>query len=201
MDGSSTAASSSVSAPSAEVSPAKPPIKIKIVSWNLGDSLPKGELNQLFGDIPNYEAPERLLTSLPDFGKQDGHPYHIVVIANQECPTQSGVPRGLGGGITKGLAGQKEKEKLKERGKLQGLKDAERQKKDEVKDLFGKLVRDTDREEAPFKQLDGDSVLSPGAPRHGHHTGHVTIGGKGWSDILEGTYFPNLNSGHRLINS
>lgn len=34
----------------------------------------------------------------------DTHPYHIVVVAGQECPTASGIHRGIGGGLMKGMS-------------------------------------------------------------------------------------------------
>ena len=61
--------------------------------------------------------------ALPEFPAEHGHPYHIVVVAGQECPTHSGVPRGWGGGLVKGVRAahkkhkegkQKEEEKLVE---------------------------------------------------------------------------------------
>jgi len=117
----------------------------------MGDSLPKGDLCELFGKFEPYVPGVHPSGVFPDFGEggidsvgqgandpdsrdpqsQDGsstpnHPYHIIIVASQETPTQSGVPRGLGGGITKGLAGQKEKEKLKERGKERGMREVEK---------------------------------------------------------------------------
>jgi hypothetical protein len=126
----------------------------------MGDSLPKGDLCELFGTFDPYVPGGFPAGVFPDFGQggvsSDGqgsqgvqshpqdlhqggsaphtrdsgsnptHPYHIIIVASQETPTQSGVPRGLGGGITKGLAGQKEKEKLKERGKERGMREVEK---------------------------------------------------------------------------
>ena len=115
----------------------------------MGDSLPKGDLCELFGKFDPYVPGIYPNGVFPDFGEggidsvgmndpgervprsRDGssspsHPYHIIIVASQETPTQSGVPRGLGGGITKGLAGQKEKEKLKERGKERGMREVEK---------------------------------------------------------------------------
>lgn len=40
---------------------------------------------------------------LPLLPIENVHPYHVVVFAAQECPTPSGVPRGLGGGLMKGV--------------------------------------------------------------------------------------------------
>lgn len=179
--------------------PQRPPIKIKIVSWNLGDSLPKGDLTELFGQVPPYEASERLSEYLPDFGTEDGHPYHIIVVANQETPTQSGVPRGLGGGLTKGLASQRDKEKLKERGKQQGQKEAEKFKKEETKEVLGKSVPSDEKTEM-VKQLENEPIMSPTfTPHHGHSPMHINTGGKGWSDILEDFFSNGVQQQQQLL--
>lgn len=52
--------------------------------------------------MPPYEAPEKT-DELCDLPVENKHPYHIVVVAAQECPTPSGVPRGLGAGLRKGV--------------------------------------------------------------------------------------------------
>ena len=73
--------------PPSPTSPAPPEpraLKIKIVSWNMHDSIPGGDLEQLLGPIPSY-TPSALETSvsgsnIPDLGPGDGHPYHLVVV-------------------------------------------------------------------------------------------------------------------------
>ncbi|WWD01539.1 hypothetical protein V866_008484 [Kwoniella sp. B9012] len=99
-------------------------IKVLMVTWNMGDALPKGDLSVLFGQIPPYQA-ETPTDEIPKLPVENAHPYHIVVVAGQECPTLSGAPRGLGGGLVKGvtlrhrkdkeIAKEKEKEREKER--------------------------------------------------------------------------------------
>lgn len=69
----------------------------------MGESLPKGDLLKLLGHVPNYDASKvtdeniRSSTLLPPLAGIDEHPYHIVVVSGQECPTVSGLPRGIGG--------------------------------------------------------------------------------------------------------
>lgn len=63
------------------------------------DSLPSGDLEQLLGEIPPYnpssfDGEQRI----PDFGETDSHPYHILVVAGQECPSISGLPMAFGAG-------------------------------------------------------------------------------------------------------
>ncbi|KAJ7219954.1 inositol polyphosphate phosphatase [Mycena pura] len=81
-------------------SPRRPPksLKIRIVTWNMHDSIPKGDLEELLGKVPFYRAPEQPF-GFPQFPVEDVHPYHLVVIAGQECPSTSGIPRGLGAGF------------------------------------------------------------------------------------------------------
>ncbi|KAG8710463.1 hypothetical protein FRC11_004487 [Ceratobasidium sp. 423] len=70
-------------------------LKVQIISWNMNDTLPKGDLAALLGVVPPYgsESPN---PAASDFQLEDtGHPYHIVVIAGQECPTGL-LPMGMG---------------------------------------------------------------------------------------------------------
>ncbi|TCD63755.1 hypothetical protein EIP91_004970 [Steccherinum ochraceum] len=73
-------------------------IKIRMLTWNMYDSLPKGDLEELLGSArpldPTYIPPDE--DALPDLPADSDHPYHLVVVACQECPTVSGIPRGLG---------------------------------------------------------------------------------------------------------
>ncbi|TIB64181.1 hypothetical protein E3P77_03219 [Wallemia ichthyophaga] len=77
----------------------KSAIKVKTVSWNMADSLVKGDLEVLLGHVPPFVPnsssnphPDRL----PQLDCDDAHPYHLVVVAGQECPTTSNIlPRGF----------------------------------------------------------------------------------------------------------
>lgn len=56
-------------------------LKIRIVSWNMHDSLPSGDLEQLLGEIPPYNpTPFDGTHRFPDLGNEDAHPYHLVVV-------------------------------------------------------------------------------------------------------------------------
>lgn len=59
-------------------------MKIKIISWNMHDSIPGGDLEQLLGPIPphipsSFDLPPNDC-NLPDLGDDDLHPYHLVVV-------------------------------------------------------------------------------------------------------------------------
>ncbi|QRW17848.1 phosphoglycerate mutase family protein [Rhizoctonia solani] len=70
-------------------------LKIQIISWNMNDTLPKGDLAALLGAVPPYGSDSPNPTA-SDFQLDDtGHPYHIIVIAGQECPTGL-LPMGMG---------------------------------------------------------------------------------------------------------
>ena len=78
----------------------------------------------MLGDIPTYTAGPST-GSLPRLPIEDVHPYHLVVVCGQECPTHSNVPRGLGGGIIKGVRGSHRKHKEAEKHKVEDkLKEA-----------------------------------------------------------------------------
>jgi hypothetical protein len=83
------------------------------------DPQPKGDLSVLLGDVPAYEPSiaRDAVAGLPKLPIENVHPYHVVVFAAQECPTPSGVPRGLGG-VMKGVV---PKSDLRDRLDAEGL--------------------------------------------------------------------------------
>lgn len=84
-------------------------LKVRMLTWNMHDSLPKGELEELLGKVLPYSPnPVNPPGTFPILSEEPDHPYHFVVIAGQECPSLSGVPMALG-------AGFKLREKEKER--------------------------------------------------------------------------------------
>ncbi|KAH9988985.1 hypothetical protein BJV77DRAFT_1018835 [Russula vinacea] len=93
-------------------------LKVRIVTWNMHESIPKGDLQELLGQVPTYTSPieEHSSTDLPRLPNNAEHAYHLIVVAGQECPSLSGIPHGLGAGFRLG-SGEKEKEKDKERDK------------------------------------------------------------------------------------
>ncbi|TFK70303.1 DNase I-like protein [Pluteus cervinus] len=91
-------------------------LKIKVLTWNMHDSVPKGNLEELFGKVPTYSPDLTAGGSFFNFPSDENHPYHLVVVAGQECPSSSGIPMGLGAGIKQLLDIDKDDEvtKLKE---------------------------------------------------------------------------------------
>ncbi|TFK50038.1 DNase I-like protein [Heliocybe sulcata] len=92
-------------------------LKVRIVTWNMHDSLPKGNLEELFGVVPPYTPTEGESKGLPELAADDRHPYHIIVIAGQECPSLSGIPLGLGAGLKLKDKSKEEKEREREKEK------------------------------------------------------------------------------------
>ncbi|THV03175.1 DNase I-like protein [Dendrothele bispora CBS 962.96] len=76
-------------------------LKIRIVTWNMHDSVPKGDLEELLGKVPSYTplSPSSGPPSFPQFPLDDNHPYHLILVAGQECPSTSGLPMGIGAGF------------------------------------------------------------------------------------------------------
>ncbi|KAJ3509060.1 hypothetical protein NLJ89_g5423 [Agrocybe chaxingu] len=97
------------------------------------ESLPKGDLEELLGKVPLYTSLPSESSSVPQLPNDGNHPYHLIVIAGQECPTPSGIPMGLGAGFKildnkdreKSREGEKEYDKVKEKTKDK-TKDKER---------------------------------------------------------------------------
>ncbi|KAF8072118.1 inositol polyphosphate phosphatase [Lyophyllum atratum] len=99
------------------------PLKIRIITWNMHDSVPKGDLEELLGKVPLWSSTSADPSGvIPEFPVEAGHPYHLVVVAGQECPSLSGIPMGLGAGFKlidkdreKDKSRDREKEKARER--------------------------------------------------------------------------------------
>ncbi|BEJ16095.1 hypothetical protein CspHIS471_0507000 [Cutaneotrichosporon sp. HIS471] len=115
-------------------------IKVKIITWNMADSIPKGDLSVLLGEIPQsgYDLLPRG-DDIPELPLEDVHPYHIVVFAAQECPSASGMPRGLGGSLMKGVGLQKS--------------DAARRERDDKKEEHGEKRRQEKETEKGAKKV------------------------------------------------
>ncbi|KAL5526765.1 hypothetical protein ACEPAF_8490 [Sanghuangporus sanghuang] len=148
-------------------------LKIRVVSWNMHDSLPKGNLEDLLGTVPPYvpcpgNEPDKL--RIPNMSTEDGHPYHVVVVAGQECPTVSGLPMGLGASFR-----PKEKDRTKE-----SEKGAKKKKGKDVKE------NDKDEEGEPDSTTPSNPPLSPSGDAGSH--GPTS----GWSWILEEWYCHGL---------
>ena len=118
----------------------------------------------LLGEVPKYEElpSDADKASLPTLPTENKHPYHIVVVAGQECPTPSGVPRGLGG-VMKGVS---------VRGHLR-IKDGEEKRKDK---------EDSEDESSNESELPS-RIGSPMPAQTPMQKGPAP---KGWSTMLDG---------------
>ncbi|EJD49680.1 DNase I-like protein [Auricularia subglabra TFB-10046 SS5] len=139
-------------------------LKVRIVSWNMNESLPKGDLSELLGHVPLYKPSDGHLIDrirLPDLTLEPGHPYHIVVVAGQECPTLSGMPRGIGA--------------FKLQDKERELKEREKEKR-----KLSKPDRDADDESdaEDNAMANGVGLTHSNSKDSHHHAG-------GWTTILE----------------
>ncbi|EJT46292.1 hypothetical protein A1Q1_05121 [Trichosporon asahii var. asahii CBS 2479] len=132
----------------------RPALKVLVVTWNMGD------LSVLLGHVPPYEAPEKT-DELCELPVENKHPYHIVVVAAQECPTPSGVPRGLGAGLRKGVIPKVGVEGLRGREPSVALKKEERDAVlKEIRDK-GKERKDKDAAAKPLKDKEPATKPSP----------------------------------------
>jgi hypothetical protein len=131
---------------------------------------PKGDLAVLLGTVPTYDPPQDVeKDKVPQLPVENKHPYHIVVIAGQECPTPSGVPRGLGG-VMKGMSvrvGHRKKDK----------EEKESDKKDD--ESSSSSSEDDEPEQTPR-----NVSPMPGTPTASQKTSTQ----KGWSTMLDGGY-------------
>ena len=187
---------------------------------------PKGDLSVLLGSVPDY-SPLPVEDGFPVVPVEDLHPYHIVVVAGQECPTESGVPRGLGGGVIRGMKlgnhirkEKKEREKEKEKDTAEHLEDAV---PEAVRDVKSEEVVDQDREKvekgnaqltpalvdeaesSESTEISRTNSPAPGGASTGlgHapslHRHQQNAGSKGWSTMLDGksSMYNGLSEAHR----
>ncbi|KAK4687734.1 hypothetical protein P7C73_g2391, partial [Tremellales sp. Uapishka_1] len=159
--------------------PQREAIKVLVVTWNMGDALPKGDLSVLLGHVPPYQ-PHSPVPGLPSIPVENQHPYHIVVVAGQECPTPSGVPRGLGGGIMKGVMPGKKEDKDKD-GTSLGTSINERE------GVLRAPEDDSDEDDQSPAEKEAQRIMAS-SPLAAHH--HRLGASKGWSNILDGMVLP-----------
>ncbi|KAH7106478.1 DNase I-like protein [Auriculariales sp. MPI-PUGE-AT-0066] len=143
-------------------------LKVRVVTWNMNDSVPKGDLSELLGRVPvyNHHGHDVDRLRLPDLSLEKGHPYHILVVAGQECPTLSGIPRGIGA--------------FKLQDKERELKDREKAKAKAAKRLrkLVKHIGDESESSSSDDERNASGSLHHAKSTHGHAAG-------GWTSILE----------------
>jgi hypothetical protein len=144
----------------------------------------------LLGDVPEYQ-PLEIRDGLPVVPIGNTHPYHMIVVAGQECPTESGAPRGIGGGLMKGmkLHGLHSHRKGKENEKDEDARNKAREdeERDESSDSSHGGTGD-DGEGASADSLEGSRATTPvlsSTPTMHRHP-HPPV--RGWSSMLDGEY-------------
>ncbi|EMD33400.1 hypothetical protein CERSUDRAFT_118002, partial [Gelatoporia subvermispora B] len=171
-------------------------LKVRIVTWNMYDSLPKGDLSELLGVVPPYVPcpnPEDG-SKLPPLSPDAAHPYHIVVVAGQECPSASGIPRALGAGFKlkdKDKSKDKDKDDDKENRDLDSIDpDRPRSRQRERPHSPDDLGKDLEKLRADACSKD-DDALGTGKAQEFDAQGLLTRSNTshhaapGWSSILE----------------
>ncbi|KIJ66753.1 hypothetical protein HYDPIDRAFT_108686 [Hydnomerulius pinastri MD-312] len=157
-------------------SPRRPPkfMKVRIVTWNMHDSLPKGDLEELLGVVSPHGNPKRGndAAAFPTLSAEPAHPYHLVVVAGQECPSSSGIPMGLGAAFKLG-ASDKEREKEKEKDKPD---DKDHHEKHHLHHLHSFKRKDKERDEATRGWKSSDDLPDEVVVNYNH---------TGWTSTLE----------------
>ncbi|KIJ52652.1 hypothetical protein M422DRAFT_202876 [Sphaerobolus stellatus SS14] len=176
-------------------------IKTRIITWNMHDSLPKGNLEELLGTVPLYTPrnihsdAERL--AIPGLSLDDSHPYHILVIAGQECPTLSGIPMGIAANFKHWDPRERDKEKYKLDATLEDA-DSKTDSKAKHKSLDRKILQRAESLLHKHKHMKHDHTghskpddASEEATAHSPTT-------SGWSAVLEDWYANGMGSLHGL---
>ncbi|CCO30488.1 phosphoglycerate mutase [Rhizoctonia solani AG-1 IB] len=155
-------------------------LKIQIISWNMNDTLPKGDLAALLGAVPPYGSDSPNPTG-SDFQLDDtGHPYHIIVIAGQECPTGL-LPMGMGAVKMERSKDIKAKPKTKE--------------EDGSPNKHKKPRRSEEEELQPLNELPPGKDVPPSTPtvQSTNLPGQIQHS-SGWSALLEDWYSKGLGA-------
>jgi hypothetical protein len=153
---------------------------------------PKGDLSVLLGDVPTY-TPSSPADHLPTLPEGNIHPYHIVVVAGQECPTHSGAPRGIGGGIMKGVhvrsAHRKEKEERKRKEDEEAVASGSGTMSMDDSGLRTPALNIETDEEGEDDSRAGTPLASPSPNTPFAHKHNHNPGSKGWSTMLDGEHW------------
>ncbi|KAH9943712.1 DNase I-like protein [Amylocystis lapponica] len=182
----------------------RPFLKVRVMTWNMHDSLPKGDLGELLGVVSPTATPSTHVqegSALSALRADTDHPYHIVVVEKSlfimaECfiPGVIGIPMALGAGF-KLLDKDKEKSKDKDSSRD---KEHPREDKDHSRPKSQQKLRDAD----PEHQIDPERLHSSlsirsndrdGAHRRKHDSDLISLHGSahppaGWSSVLDGWY-------------
>lgn len=164
-----------------KVKPQRPNIKVRVITWNHGSSVPKGDLEVLLGKVGEYIAPDEgwdisdddddddekedkegaagdrkhrgkgvagqeevpRQDRIPPLPFDDAHPYHIVVVAGQECPWGDG--KRIATGV--GLAGE-----LGDLGRSKSRAAQLAKEKKDAKDKIEEKEREKDKEKEKEKE-------------------------------------------------
>ena len=151
----------------------------------------KGNLEELLGSVPLYTprsaANDSDRMALPGLSLEESHPYHIVVVGGQECPTLSGIPMGL--------AANFKHWDVKERGEKhkdhEPEKDGDRDKSKEkhllhhTKSLLSKHLKHEHTSDNPRSDHAADD-----------HQAHNPALTSGWSAVLEDWFANGVGSLH-----
>jgi hypothetical protein len=151
-------------------------------------------LSVLLGEVPEY-SPLEIRDGLPIVPIGDTHPYHIIVVAGQECPTESGAPRGIGGGLIRGmkLQGLHHHKKGKEKEKDEESRNKEQEERDESSDsTIEGGAGYCDEGEVSAESMESSRATTPVmaststlGSTSSLHRPHVP-GARGWSNMLDG---------------
>ncbi|MCO5583325.1 hypothetical protein L7F22_037235 [Adiantum nelumboides] len=200
----------------------RPSVKVRIITWNQGNSVPKGDLGVLLGRVGEYIPPEPgwdessdeeeeddnlspekpkqrkhrgmgvsgqegipRKDRIPPLPHDDAHPYHIIVIAGQECPWGDGkrISTGVGmagelGALSRSKSRAHDLAKEREREAKAKEKDKEMAEGTDIPKTPGVVVTN---DEDPFNDVFPLSAKDYTSTPHNLKA----RGGRGWSEMCE----------------
>ncbi|CEH11749.1 dnase i-like protein [Ceraceosorus bombacis] len=202
----------------------RPQIKIRCITWNHGNSVPKGDLEVLLGRVGEYVPPEPgwdesgdedetenapseagakdeqvaekkapkskgkgvagqesipRKDRIPPLVADDAHPYHVIVIAGQECPWGDGKRLAAGvalAGELSDLARSKNRAIPKEKDREKEEKEREKKERREEKEREKREEKERLKREKDAAKANGKELALQEDKQAGSHSGKIVDG-------------------------
>jgi len=174
------------------------------------ESVPKGDLTELLGSLLDQASATTQvqdpsgLTTLPADAR---HPYHIVVVAGQECPTATGLPLGLGAGfkLKDLVVVEKDKDKGKDKESKKGVEHEQKDAESEHGSSRVPALAEPTTPQPSFAMpaaVEGEEFIEPSSTKGSIEISHhkSLLHSSPWSLTLDGWY-SNKTLPHRSTKS
>lgn len=154
-------------------------------------------MEELLGSVPLY-TPRSIVNdgdrmALPGLSLEETHPYHIIVVGGQECPTLSGIPMGLAANFKHWDLKERDKEKHKDQD-LDKDRDRDKSKDKHLLHHTKSLLSKHLKPEHPIYSRMSDHPRND--PAVDDNQVHGPVPTSGWSAVLEDWFANGVGSLH-----